>query len=171
MILGAPVGLVSLTGVYLQPVLNRFSLDKGSVQRYRRCWMKSTSAKRLHGGLKSPLSSIDAPQLIEGLRRNCQEFAVRSGELLFLVCLASLARLTNICLSQNLSSSHHVHLSSIVDTSRFAYVTMKAGFATPAIYWMVAVGSSCVDEISMTGLTCPSTSRIAEACSTVVLRP
>ena len=90
MILGAPVGLVSPTGVYSQPVLNRSSLDKRSVQRYRRCWMKSTSAKRLHGGLKSWLSSINASQLIKGLVRNGQQFPLMTG-VCCMSCRGSLA--------------------------------------------------------------------------------
>jgi len=35
LIFGVAVGLVGLTGLYLQPVLHRFKLDKGTAQRHR----------------------------------------------------------------------------------------------------------------------------------------
>jgi len=32
---GVAVGLVGLTGLYLQPLLNRFKIDRGTAQRHR----------------------------------------------------------------------------------------------------------------------------------------
>lgn len=46
LIFGVSVGLVGLTGLYLQPILNRFKLDRGTAQRHREIVEEERTRKR-----------------------------------------------------------------------------------------------------------------------------
>jgi len=154
-------------------VLNRFRIEKGTVQRYREIVDEERKHKRRpHGVIKRLTDFVDSLRLIIGLRRRSgnyfsvilQNIEVRSSSQSSSLRLSSFA-LTHICLSQGLSlrvsNSPWLECGCIViRTTTTARSTTTCDLR--ADFKMEITSSTCVDETFVTTFMHTSPSRIVD---------
>ena len=163
----------------LATVLNRFRIDKGTVQRHREIVDEERKHKRRpHGVIKRLTDFVDSLRLIIGLRRrsgNYSSVILRNVEVGSSSQSCSLRpssfALTNICLLQELSLrvSNLPRLECgciVIRTTTTARSTttcdLRAGCK------MEIISSTCVDETFVTSFMHTSPSRIIDTGLAVV---